>query len=174
MDEISIMNQLTLKTIKKGEYFLMAGSKLKEAGLINKGLFRFFYIDPNGNEHTKHFAAEGDFLISFNAFYKDAPGDFFIKAEENCEVMCISVEKLRKLLKENEEWRTIYYKNLESSYSLKEKRTADFLMKNSTERYLDFVENYPNIINRIKQIHLASYLGIKPESLSRIRKKILT
>lgn len=172
MDNLELFDEFILKTIKKGEYFLMAGDELKDVALIKSGLFRYFYISPNGTEHTKHFVAEGDFVISFNAFYKNEPSEFFIIAEEDCEVLTITANKLRSLIESSDKWAKLYYNNLEKSFSIKEQRTADFLMKDSTQRYIDFGETYPTVIGRIKQIHMASFLGIKPESLSRIKKNL--
>lgn len=172
MDNLELFDEFKLKTMKKGDYFLRAGEEQKEVALIKTGLMRFFYIDPNGTEHTKHFVAEGDFSLSINAYYKDEPSEFYIIAEEDCEILTISVNRLRELIKNSEKWAKIYYTNLEKSYSVKEQRTADFLMKDASQRYIDFGKRYPTVIGRIKQIHMASFLGIKPESLSRIRKNL--
>ena len=86
--------------------------------------------------------------------------------------MIIKAEKVYKLLETNIHWQQIYRNLLERVYIIKEKREADFLLLNATDRYMNFIKEYPHINKMIRQHHIASYLGITPESLSRIRAQL--
>jgi CRP-like cAMP-binding protein len=158
--------------IEKDAFSLRQGELQTHAAFVVKGLFRYFYIDGRGDEHTKHFVAENDFLISLSAFLKQQPSLFFIQAIEDAVIFKIKSRDLAGLIKENPFWKDLYLSHLEKSYIIKEDRTADFLLKDATRRYLDFKARHPGLIRRLKRYHLASFLGIRPESLSRIKKSV--
>lgn len=160
------------KRIKKGELLLSSGDHQNEIGIINSGLIRYYYLDPYGNENTKFFASSNDIVMSFQAFILNIPIDFYIEALEDTNLFIIKKSNLKKLLNERIFWRDLYYKELEKAYCLKEKRSHDLLMKNALERYKTFIIDFKDLKNRIKQQYIASYLGIKPETLSRIKKLI--
>lgn len=167
------LSSFKVRELGKGDLFLSAGLPQESAGIVIKGLFRYYYIDKDGNEHSKHFAFDGDLVMSFSSYINNSNSEFFIEAVEGSVILSIDTEKLKVLLNNNGTWRDIYYKTLEQLYCLKEKRAADLLMKNATERYQDFLKEHPGVETRLKQIYIASFLGIKPESLSRIRKTLV-
>lgn len=165
--EISLLFKST--DIKKGVHFLKQGEVQENIGFLIHGLFRCYYI---GNEHTKHFLTDNDFLFALSALITRKPAQFFIQALEDSVVLTASAEKIGYLMSNNNFWRKIYIQILEKACLIKEERTADFLLKNAKERYLSFYKEHPELVNRIKRYQLSSFLGIKPESLSRIRKNL--
>ncbi|HEY1406435.1 MAG TPA: Crp/Fnr family transcriptional regulator [Spirochaetota bacterium] len=169
-DEIDrIIRIFTRKLIRKDEYFIRADDTVEYIGFINKGLFRYFYIDFEGNEKTKYFVRDNDFVFSISSFIEHTPSFFFIEALSDSELMVIDANTLSHLLDSDTYWQTIYRRLLEKSYVIKEKREAEFLLYDAKDRYMHFIREYPDISSHVKQHHIASYLGIAPESLSRIR-----
>ena len=132
-------------------------------------LFRYFYIDYEGNEKTKHFVARPEFVFSLSAFIEQTPSLYFIEALEDSEMLTAPADKIRILLRESKLWQDVYRAILENTYLIKEKREAEFLLYDAKDRIRHFVEEYPELNKRIKQHIIASYLGIAPESLSRIK-----
>ena len=165
--EKEIIDSFYEKSIKKNAYFLTAYEDLVKVGFINRGLFRYFYIDAEGKETTKYFAKENEFIISFTAF-KGVKSPFFIQALESSRIICIQTKVLKTLIERNTDWLKLYVFLLEQSYLIKEKREADFLLYKAYTRYNNFNMEFPTLIDRVQQQHIASYLGITPESLSRI------
>lgn len=159
------------KTVRKGEYFLRAEENMNQVGFVCSGLFRYFYIDPQGREATKFFVAESDFVLSFAALMQGrAP--FFIEALEDSSLLCVETKRLLQLIGDDPQWLRLYTTLLEQSYLIKEQREADFLFLSGTQRYVKFLRENPGLAERIPLKYLAGYLGITPVSLSRIRKKL--
>lgn len=166
--ETDICDLFYVKTIEKDDYFLKMDEALVDIGFVGKGVFRYYYIDLYGDDITKYFCYEDDFVMSFTAF-TTGTSTFYIQALEDCEILCIKCDDLRHLMDKNPKWLQIYTRLLENSYLIKEQREADFLFYNATERYQRFVKQHPYLVNRLQQQHIASYLGITPVSLSRIK-----
>jgi CRP-like cAMP-binding protein len=169
-DEMSKLQKLLKPlTLKKGEYFLRAGEIPNRVGFNISGLLRLFYIDYNGSEVTKHFCFENTLAISYSAFLLREESKLFIQAIEDTELVTISFYDYNNLLKEHIFWQIAARKLAEMLFILKEKRESELLLKNAQERYIQFLKDYPNLESRLNQYHIASYLGITPESLSRIK-----
>jgi CRP-like cAMP-binding protein len=160
------------RTMRKNEYFLSAGSCLEYLGYVSKGMFRYYYIDADANDITKYFVSENDFVFSLSSFISHEPSLFYIEAIEDAELMCASVTDIRALISSSTVWLNIYRNILETTYVIKERREAEFLLYDARQRYNNFLHEYPEMENRIKQHYIASFLGITPESLSRIRAQL--
>ncbi len=94
--------------IPKGSHFLAQGEVQKSAGFVIKGLFRYYYVDPKGQEHTKHFVRENDFVISLSAFLTGKPSLFFIQALEDATILKAPASNLKSLVRENTYWKDIF------------------------------------------------------------------
>jgi len=112
---------------------------------------------------------ENTCAISYAAFVQREESKLYIQALEDTELLVIDYKIYRKLLDSHVCWQEAAKKLAELIFILKEKREAGLLLHDARERYLQFLGDYPNLENRISQYHIASYLGIAPESLSRIR-----
>ena len=167
-----IENIFYSSTIKKNEYFIKAGETPDKFGIIISGIFRYFYIDDDGKEFTKYFALENDLLISYSAILLGEESKFYIEALENSEVLVSSFKTFNELTENNLSWNKIARKLVEQQYIKKERREYQFLFNDAETRYLHFLEEYPGLIERVKHYHIASFLGITPVALSRIRKKV--
>ncbi len=161
-------------TVEKDGYFLRAGEVPGRIGYLKSGLMRLFYIDLNGLEVNKHFCIENTLAISYSAFLLQTESRFFIQALEDSTLVTIDYQTYQELLGGHICWQIVARKLAEMVFILKEKREAELLLNSAQERYQQFLADYPNLETRIAQYHIASYLGITPESLSRIRSKKLT
>lgn len=162
-----------IKTFEKKSNFIREGQIPTEFGFVLSGLFRYVYITEKGKEFTKGFMPEKSFISSYSAMISKTSSPFFIEAIEQSKVLVISNSKWEKLKIKNPKWNLLLIKLLEKGYGIKEKREREFLLLDAESRYKIFLKEYPNIENRVKLNMIASYLGITPIALSRIRKKIL-
>jgi CRP-like cAMP-binding protein len=155
--------------LKKDEYFLQAGEIPERLGYNISGLLRLFYIDDSGNEINKHFVIEKTLAVAYNFFLRREESNIYIQALEDTKLLVIDYKTYNDLLNSHICWQKVARKMAEMLFILGQKRESDFLLIDAQERYLKFLQDYPNLVNRISQYHIASYLGITPESLSRIR-----
>jgi CRP-like cAMP-binding protein len=156
----------------KGKFFTLAGDVPDKIGFIVKGLMKYYYIDPEGNEWTKFFSAENDFVASYASFLYQIPSLYNIEALEDTTVLSINYNLYSHNINKSMTWCMIARKYTEKIYYEKEKREASFLQKDASERYLDFLNEYKRLSSRISLKDTASFLGITPISLSRIRNKL--
>jgi CRP-like cAMP-binding protein len=161
-----------LKVLKKNVLFLQEGEKSTEIGFIIKGVFRSYYIDKIGSDITKYFYAEGDILFSYAAYLSQKESMYYIQALEDSEILVAKISDFEKIVEGNYQLLLFYKKMIDRVLVMKEEHASSFKLLNSIERYKQFLSTYPGLEERLKQYYLASYLGITPVSLSRIRKKL--
>ncbi|PKD20013.1 cyclic nucleotide-binding protein [Salegentibacter salinarum] len=161
-----------IESYKPKSHFIRAGQIPTKFGIVISGLFRYVYISQEGKEFTKVFMPEGSFISSYSAMIAQTASHFFIEAIEESEVLVISYPNWQKLKSQNPQWNLLLLKLLEKGYSVKEKREREFLLLDAESRYRIFLEEYPELEKRVKQHMIASYLGITPIALSRIRKNM--
>lgn len=160
----------THKKIPKGGYFIRAGEKPAKLAIVLSGLFRYLYIDDEGNEYTKAFMPASRFLSAYSSMISGDAAYFFIEALEDSEILEFSYENWLALKASNDVWKELLIRMLEIGYSIKERRERDLLLLDAETRYINFCREHPELVKRVKQHQIASYLGIKPESLSRLKK----
>ena len=156
--------------LKKGEYFHSADKTCKKIGIIKLGLLKSYVIDENGNEKIIEFYPENSFVSAFTSFITQEITDWNIQTIENSEILIITKELLDQLYKRNVCWTLFGLKIFETQTLKKCSREKSLLINNASERYRIFREQYKDIENRLSLNQIARYLGIQPESLSRIRK----
>lgn len=161
------------KTYKKGDFFLEEGRICKQAGFVVKGLLRY-YINDNGEEKTYAFSQENDFVCNYESFLPQSPSSKIIQALEDCNVLVISHADLQIFyanVREGERFGRIV---IESVFLQLLKDVNSFYTETPVLRYERFLKNHADLQQRISQYHIASFVGVKPQSLSRIRKRIST
>ncbi len=156
--------------IKKGEFFIRAGDVPKHMGFNLEGLLRLYYVDENGNDFTKAFSETGRFLISYSAIVQKRPSYFNIEALQDSRILKFDYWIFDQMIQSDIRWYPFTFKLLESVYLMKELREKSFLLDDAAKRYQAFKERYADVEDQIKLYHVASFLGITPEALSRIRK----
>ena len=159
------------KTLAKGEHFLQAGQQVNEIAFVAKGALRFYYLQ-DGKEVNNHFFLENDYAVSYLDFLHHTPSRYYIQALESCEIITFNADALQKAYDASKNWERFGRLIAESVYTIATRRFESFLFLSAKERYLQMLKDFPLFIQRIPLYHLASYLGIERESLSRIRKEL--
>lgn len=161
------------KPVSAGEYFIKAGEVPCKIAFVSSGLFRYVYANDRGDEFTKGIIAENFFLSSYSAMIMGKPSYFSIEALENSQLLEINWTDFNRLKDKDIFWLQFLLKFVEKGFIIKEKRERDLLLLDAETRYRNFLTEFPGMEQRIKQGIIASYLGIQPETLSRIRRKIV-
>lgn len=163
-----------IKKIRKDNCYIREGETPKSFAYVFRGLFRYYYIDKKGNDFTKGFFFENSFISSYSAMIQNRESYFSIEALEDAEIIEIDYEKWKALLSNELVWHKLLLALIEKGYCIKESREREFLLFSAEERYKSFLKSFSDQQKRIKQHFIASYLGISPVSLSRIRKNLET
>jgi len=161
------------KTIENSNYFIREGEIPTKIAFVVSGLFRYVYTNANGEEFTKGIISENNFLSSYSAMILNKPSHFYIQALETSKILEINWLNYMSLLEKDIFWMKLLLKLVEKGFIIKEKRERDLLLLDAETRYKNFLTEFPGMDQRVKQGIIASYLGIQPETLSRIRRKIV-
>lgn len=162
---------LRTRQIKNKDIILSEGQICKELGFINYGAFRMFYL-ADGKEINTHFSFENEFVVNYDSFLQETPSRYFIQALEDAEIVTFNLPTLQNAYNQSQNWERFGRIMAEYSYKQTTKRVESFMFMDAEQRYLQMVKETPNLLERVPLYHLASYLGIERESLSRLRKKI--
>lgn len=169
-EQVDIFLKLSQKHVYlKGDYFSTPENPSNQVGYVAKGLLRFYKLDRKGKEHTLGFGGENTFVSSYGAVFHNQHQTVYIQAIEKSETYTCSRLELLSLWETNDAWKLLVQKITEMDCLSIRKRESDFLMFDAKSRYEIFLRDFPQYQNRIKQEHIASYLGISPETLSRIK-----
>lgn len=158
--------------LKKNEYFIRSGSVPDKMACIVSGIFRVFYNTGSGDEKILAIRNEGWMLSAFSAFLEHTPSWYDIQALEDSDVLYISLDQYIDGLLGHPCWQAINTKYVQMLFVEKERRESEFLSDDAETRYKKFRQRFPGAEGRIRQYHIASYLGITPVALSRIRRKM--
>lgn len=169
-DEIEMFLALfKSRSLEQGSYFLRSGDQSTEMAFVNAGLLRFFYETADGKEFNKSFITESRFAGAYSAYLTQTPTRFSIQALEPTQLLVCDFKRLVELFDRHLCWERMGRLLAEQLYIKKETREAEFLLDNAETRYRNFQQTYPGLEDRLAQYHVASYLGITPVALSRIR-----
>lgn len=157
--------------MKKGSTLIRIGEKSNHLFFVVSGILRDYYIDDNGNDITRFIYQEGD-ICGGDSLISNEFSVICTETLENCVLLRCYVSDFRQIIENDSNGLKLYIWLLKKSLSYKIHRENGFLVKNATERYIDFKRENPCIEQRISQKYIASYLGITPESLSRIRRAL--
>ena len=167
-----IQSMLVPKTLASGETLQRAGDVAQYAAFIAKGCLRSYLIDQRGKEHIVQFAPENWWLADNISLTEGTPSQYFIDSIEDSEVLLIDPTSHEQLVRKIPGYADAFRKGLQRRAAAREERIVNTMSKSAEERYLDFLATYPSIVTRVPQWMLASYLGVSPETVSRIRKKL--
>ena len=159
------------KTYKKGDFFLSDGQICKQVGFVNKGLMRY-YINHDGEEKTYAFSQENQYICNYESFIPQSPSSKIIQALEDSELLVISHSDLQLLYANVREGERFGRIAIEMVFLQMLKDITSFYTETPELRYERFLKNHSDLQQRVSQYHIAAFVGVKPQSLSRIRKRI--
>lgn len=159
------------KQISDGESILEAGHRTNYICLVVSGLVRGFYIDEEGNDRTKCFSLQGDWCCSYN-YISDMPCPFFLEAEQDTVLAMFNIPDIEKIKDKYPVLKAKIEELLAESMMKSEQRIYSFISLEAKDRYMLIMKEQPELIKMAKQEHIASYLGITPSSLSRIKRNL--
>ena len=160
------------KKVAKNEFLLREGEICLDTFFVEKGLLRMFSLDKNGKEHVIQFAPENWLISDRSSLNFNEKSKFYIEAIEDTEVFILGNDFFTKMI---ENYPHIAERNdllLQKHIRNLQNRVNSLLADTAEERYMNFIKMYPDILLRVPQWMVASYLGITPESLSRVRKEL--
>lgn len=172
-DEKSFVeNVFKERSIKRRQFILQDGDICKHNTFIVEGCFRMYLVDNKGKEHNLLFAVENWWIGDIGSFYSDKPSRLYIEALENSVILQIKKEDQLKLFVDYPKFNRIFRVLAENAVVSLQNRILQNISSTAEERYLEFLQRYPHFFNRISNVQIASYLGVTPEFLSTIRKRI--
>ncbi|HWH62223.1 MAG TPA: Crp/Fnr family transcriptional regulator [Ginsengibacter sp.] len=165
---------LTHKNLRRKQYLLQEGDVCNSIAFVEKGALREYSVDDNGIEHIIQFDLEGWVISDLYSFLTGEPATYNIDALDDTEMVLITKSAHEELLQKVPKYETFTRLNITGAYLAMQKRLTSIIGSSLEQRYADFTALYPNIVQRVPQHMIASYIGLTPETLSRIRKRIST
>lgn len=173
-DLLALYKVSSLKSFKKGEVIVREGEYCGDAFLIRKGIIRTYVLSPDAEERTIRLAKEKDFTSSGASFLNGEPSTEFLEAIEDCKVIAVNTKKLEELSYKNIRILKLSHLGIKDAFAEAIERIEFFTILNPEQRYMKLLKESPELIQRVPQKFLASYLGITTVSLSRIRKRVIS
>src|SRR5690606_33844710 len=167
-----ITSKATEIELKKDEYYREAGKTVKQIGFLTEGVLRVYYYNNKGEEITRYFIDENHLILSGNTIDELYTPSEYLSAITDCRLVVFSRPDWKELSETIIGWDQIIQKIISKHHSEKMTRRSELVSQDGTERYLDFIQKFPTLVNRVPLSYIASYLGITQSSLSRIRKNI--
>jgi CRP-like cAMP-binding protein len=167
----AILSQVPVRNYKAGDVLLREGMIAKVSYFNLKGCVRLYYL-IDGEEKTTFFYTENQFITSMRSFTTSTPADHYLECVEDCTLALIPYEVEKQLLNRFPRLETFARINLEQELANYQEMLSSFLISNPEQRYQNLLKNNPDLLQRVPLYQLASYIGVKAESLSRIRKRI--
>jgi CRP-like cAMP-binding protein len=167
------LSKVRFKKYLKGQFVLQAGELCKYESYVLAGCLKVFHVDPEGQEHIVMFALEDWWTADLGSFLYQTPSDYNIQCLENCELAQFTHEDLEELYAKIPKLERFSRIIMQKAYIAAQKRLLNNLTLTAKERYLWFRKQYPHIDQRVPQYLIASYLGMTPEFLSKVRSQIM-
>jgi len=168
-----ISSAITKRFVKKKRDLISEGDICRNLFFVEKGTLRSFSTNRDGGEHVMQFAVEGHWIADLSSFITQLPGDLTVEAIEDSEVLLLSHDAIEELCKSIPQLEIYFRKLYQRAYVGMQQRYNSVQSKPAKERYEILIRDNPVFAARIPLIHIASYLGITAESLSRIRKQVV-
>ena len=166
-----IVPMLRRRTLQAGDFFVRSGEISTTVGYMERGVLRYYYIAPDGREFIRHFCFGGHFVSSSSSVQTGTPSAYSIQAIEESLLITFSYADWISLVGTHTVWGRIGQRIQEEALILAERRERSLILDDAKTRYLQCLEEFPGIETRVKQYDIASYLGITPVALSRLRGK---
>jgi CRP-like cAMP-binding protein len=165
-------SRLELRRLRKGEHLLRAGDVCHLEGFVNHGCLRVYALDGRGFEHIVYFAIEDWWVSDVGSFITQTPAELNIEATEDSEVLLIDNLHKEDLYVEVPKFERLFRIMTQRTHAALQQRLIAAMSQSAVQRYIDLTQRYPHIQKRVRQHQIASYLGVSPEFLCKIRKKL--
>lgn len=162
-----------LKKLRRRQYLLQEGDQCQHYNFLVSGCLRMYLLDEKGVEHVLQFATEDWWITDIGSFHSEQPSRLNIDALEDSEVLRIKKEDLLFLYENFPKFDRHFRVLTENAFVKMQERVLQNISSTAEERYLSFLKNYPNLTNRIPQVQIASFIGVTPEFLSKIRRNLM-
>jgi CRP-like cAMP-binding protein len=173
-DEKAIIQEVFIeRRVKRRHFILQAGDVCKHNTFVVEGCFKMYMVDTQAKEHNLQFAIENWWIGDIGSFHSEQPSKLYIEALEHSVILQIKKEDLLKLYVEYPKFNRIFRVLVENAFVNLQNRLLQNFSTPAEERYLDFLNKHPELFNRISNVQIASYLGVTPEFLSTIRKRLI-
>ncbi len=173
-EENRLKSIIKTSKVKKKQFIIQPGFVCQSRTYIVEGAFRVFYLDDEGKEHTVSIGIEDWFVTDFYSYINQVPALNFAEALEDSTIFQMRYEDIEPLCKEIHSLSEYFRLTTEKAFAFSRRRVISNISKTAEERYDEYIAKYPHIVNRVPQYVLASYLGMTPEFLSKIRKQKIT
>lgn len=172
-DDLSQFSEgLTVTQLNKNDFHITAGQIQKQGSFLVKGLVRAFHTDDFGNERNIYFVPENEYTFHYASFMDKKPSPLSFQCIEPSTIINFSIDHLHKAYEQIPKFERYGRLIVEEKLKNQQQRLEGLLFQNTEQRYIDFVNQYPQLFNRISISQLCSYLGVERQTLTRIRKKI--
>ncbi|MBI1224456.1 MAG: cyclic nucleotide-binding domain-containing protein [Bacteroidetes bacterium] len=165
--------KVTSKKIRRRQYLLQDGDICRHYNFVLNGCLRMYLVDEKGTEHVLQFAIEGGWIADIGSLHTDQPSHFCIDALEPTEVLRIAKEDLIDLYVKHPAFDRYFRVLTENAFVGMQQRVMQNISSTAETRYLLFLEKYPHLFNRIPLVQIASFIGVTPEFLSKIRRNLM-
>jgi len=156
------------KKVRKHQYLVQEGDAANHEYLVMQGIFRLFYADNDGKEHIVQFANENWWMADYNAYFNQKQARMHIECMEGGEVLCLTLHGREKLSSDLHKMEHFFRVKLTKGYVAQQRRIISLLSGNPQQRYEEFGDLYPNMMQKIPKKYIAEYLGVSRETLSRL------
>ncbi|NQD70529.1 Crp/Fnr family transcriptional regulator [Sphingobacterium shayense] len=170
---MALNDYFSFKEVPHNTFLLQAEEVCSYTFFVESGLLESFSLDEKGGEHILQFAPENWIVSDRASQYFNKPSEYYIKAIEHSVIVFIQPDFLTKASQQNPDFACFLDSSLQRNIYVQQKRISSLLAMTAKERYIAFMETYPSLMMRVPQWMIASYLGITPESLSRVRRELL-
>ncbi len=170
-EKAELQSLMPIKEFSKGTLLLREGEVARDAYFVLSGCIRSYYL-REGEDITTAFYTENESCASLNSFNNQVPANHFLECIEACKVIVLNYEKEKEIIQKYPAMESMCRISVESDFGKSQEALAYYLTQNPEERYLTLLNQRPELFQRIPQYQLASYLGVKPESLSRLKKRL--
>lgn len=162
---------IPIKTFQKGDLLLREGQVSRDSYFVIEGCIRKYYL-INGEELTTAFYVDDESVASLQSYKNKTPANHYFECVEYCKLGVLNYDKEQQLIKRLPKYETLCRMSMENDFGKQQEALSKFMTSTPEDRYKHLLETRPDLLQRVPQYHLASYLGVKPESLSRIKKRL--
>jgi CRP-like cAMP-binding protein len=171
--EFAVMETVFVsRSLRAGEILQRAGERASWAAFVARGCLRSYVVDAKGKEHIVQFAPETWWLADVAGLMAGTPSQYFFDAVEDSDLLLIDPRSHERLVAQVPGYAVSFRTGFQKHAAAKDQRIVNVLSTSAEERYLEFLRTYPSIVSRVPQWMLASYLGMTPETLSRVRRSL--